>query len=275
MIIITANGARQANYQETKEFREDFKMTRETMVNNYHAIRYTSKALDKYFEAYGFEADHKKEIVSDPRQFAWKDVLKGMCPEAFNYIPKEDAELAQRYGSQLVQRIQSLRAINRDAEGHQTVLSKAREASRLNAESKLSSAFPSLNWIANPNMDGELGVDRVRKSYEWKHLVDIPITWSKKVYDAGISTVMAGNGMRFVMNAQERKLKRVNDAGIRAWAVVALSVKKKEATYEDAWVMSYETSDDPVLSIHSNFSKCESLLRRRIKDTVTKELLDF
>jgi len=39
--------------------------------------------------------------------------------------------------------------------------------------------------------------------------------------------------------------------------------------------MSYETSDDPVLAVQTEFNKCESLMRRRIKDTVTKELLDF
>jgi hypothetical protein len=104
--------------------------------------------------------------------------------------------------------------------------------------------------------------------------VHLPATWTKKVYDKGISRVKAGDGMRIILNSQERRLSRINDDGIRAWSVVALKVKGKKPDIEAGWVMRYKTSDDAVLSYQKEFSRCESLLRRRIKDTVMRELMN-
>ena len=249
--------------------------TNNTDLNNYQAIGYLSNAIQKYFEAYDFSNENKKDIALNPSQYGWKSFDNDYAPKVFRSLPDEDVGHAQRYGSNLIKRIQELRSISRNVSPMQTVIEKAREATKINGISSLNHAFPSINWEVMPYVSGSMYCEKQRNVWGTTYEVGIPVTWSKRVYDFGIDKVRAGDGMRFIMDAQERKLDRLNDIGVRAFSVVALKVKKKEATYENAWVMKYETSGEPVTAIQSEFSKCESLMTRRIKDTVTKELMDF
>jgi hypothetical protein len=243
-------------------------------INNYHAIRHLSRAIDSYFEAYEFSNDNKKDIAYNPKQYSWKDITP-YSPASFNAIPSEDAAVAQRYGAHLLKRIQDLRANRKYVPPMQTVIEKAREATKINGVSSLNDAFPSITWEVSPYTSGSMYCEKLRGVYGVQYEIGIPVTWGKRVYEQGIDNVKAGDGMRFIMDAQERKLDRLNDIGIRAFSVVALAVKHKEAMYDNAWVMKYETSGEPVTAIQAEFSKCESLITRRIKDTVTKELMDF
>lgn len=243
--------------------------------NNYEAIRYLSKMIDGYFDGHGFTNLSKKELAENPQQFAWKSHDYPHAPEAFKYLPQEDLGTAARYGYQLFNRIHELRRINREVDTPKTTIQKSKEASELNAVTSLNAAFPSISWEVEPFMRGDISVERKRGTWGVNYTVGVPITWNIKVYNNGIDVVKAGDGMRFVLDAKERKLERLNDIGIRAFSTAVLKVKNKEAKIENAWVMSYETSDDPVLAVQTEFNKCESLMRRRIKDTVTKELLDF
>jgi len=244
-------------------------------INNYHAIRHLSHAIEKYFEAYEFSNDNKKDIAYNPDQYAWKDLTYKAAPEVFKVIPSEDVSHAQRYGSHLMKRIQQIRAVRKAVPPMQTIVEKAKEATKLNGISSLNDAFPSISWDVTPYTTGSMYCERLRGVWGVNYEVGIPVTWGKRVYDKGIDNVKAGDGMRFVLDAKERKLERLNDIGIRAFSAAVIKVKNKQAEIENAWVMSYETSDDPVLAVQTEFNKCESLMRRRIKDTVTKELLDF
>lgn len=244
-------------------------------INNYHAIRHLSHAIEKYFEAYEFSNDNKKDIAYNPDQYAWKDIPYNASPEAFKVMPSEDVSHAQRYGAHLLKRIQQIRAVRKSVAPMQTIVEKAKEATKLNGISSLNNAFPSISWDVTPYTAGSMYCERLRNTWAVTYEVGIPVTWGKRVYDKGIDNVKAGDGMRFIMDAQERKLDRLNRVGIRAFSVMALKVKNKEAEFDNAWVMKYETSGDPVTAIQSEFSKCESLITRRIKDTVTKELMDF
>jgi len=244
-------------------------------INNYHAIRHLSHAIEKYFEAYEFSNDNKKDIAYNPDQYAWKDLTYNAAPEVFKVIPSEDVSHAQRYGAHLLKRIQQIRAVRKAVPPMQTIVEKAKEATKLNGVSSLNDAFPSINWDVTPYTTGSMYCEKLRGLWGVNYEVGIPVTWGKRVYDQGIDNVKAGDGMRFIMDAQERKLDRLNNIGIRAFSVVALKVKNKEAEFDNAWVMKYETSGDPVTAIQTEFSKCESLITRRIKDTVTKELMDF
>jgi len=244
-------------------------------INNYHAIRHLSHAIDKYFEAYEFSNDNKKDIAYNPDQYAWKDINYDTAPKAFKVMPSEDISHAQRYGAHLLKRIQQIRAVRKSVQPMQTVIEKSKEATKLNGVSSLNDAFPSISWEVTPYVSGSMYCERLRGVWGVNYEVGIPVTWGKRVYDNGIDNVKAGDGMRFIMDAQERKLDRLNNIGIRAFSVVALKVKNKEAEFDNAWVMKYETSGDPVTAIQTEFSKCESLITRRIKDTVTKELMDF
>jgi len=244
-------------------------------INNYHAILHLSNAIEKYFEAYEFSNDNKKDIAYNPDQYAWKDLTYNAAPEVFKVIPSEDVSHAQRYGAHLLKRIQQIRAVRKAVPPMQTIVEKAKEATKLNGISSLNDAFPSISWDVTPYTTGSMYCEKLRGMWGVNYEVGIPVTWGKRVYDQGIDNVKAGDGMRFIMDAQERKLDRLNNIGIRAFSVVALKVKNKEAEFDNAWVMKYETSGDPVTAIQTEFSKCESLITRRIKDTVTKELMDF
>jgi len=244
-------------------------------INNHHAIRHLSYAIEKYFEAYDFSNDNKKDIALSPSQYGWKAFDYDTAPKLFKSLPDEDVGYAQRYGSHLLKRIQELRAMRKSTPSMQTVIEKAKEATKLYGVSSLNDAFPSISWEVTPYTTGSMYCERLRGVWGVNYEVGIPVTWGKRVYDQGIDNVKAGDGMRFIMDAKERKLDRLNDIGIRAFSVVALKVKNKEAEYDNAWVMKYETSGDPVTAIQAEFSKCESLITRRIKDTVTKELMDF
>ena len=100
-------------------------------VNNYHAIRHLSHAIDKYFEAYEFSNDNKKDIAYNPDQYAWKDITYNVAPEAFKVIPSEDVSHAQRYGAHLLKRIQQIRAVRKSVPHMQTIVEKAKEATKL------------------------------------------------------------------------------------------------------------------------------------------------
>ena len=77
------------------------------------------------------------------------------------------------------------------------------------------------------------------------------------------------------MIAKKKNLTRLSKQGIVAYACETLKVYRGEATIENAWVLKYKAPDDTILATHTEFSRAESLLNRRIKDTVVKELVDF
>ena len=76
-----------------------------------------------------------------------------------------------------------------------------------------------------------------------------------------------------MLDCQERKIARLNNDHIRCWSVRAVKRKHKICTVENATVMKYDAGGDVVLSISDSFSKSESLIRRRIKETALDVLM--
>jgi len=136
----------------------------------------------------------------------------------------------------------------------------------------LSLAFPSLNWHVDVMSD--IGFEE-RKSYYGDNTVNLKLSWNTKVSKKQIATVNAGDGMRFILDATERHIERLNEIGIRAYSAAALHVKHKKLSIENAWVMTYERDGNKAIkAIHKEFSRAESLINRRIKDEVVGLLLD-
>ena len=251
------------------------RLNRTADVKRYKAIRQLSKGINEFFNTYGFCDDEKKHMGKNTMQYAWKSFNYEGAPKGFEHLSEGDQNLVARYGAGMLESIQDLRSRTRYVPEPHGIISRARESTDLYASSALNVAFPSMHWDAKSSLGGDISVQKKEKSWSRKELeVSLPVTWVSRVHDKGISLVRAGDGMRFILNSEERYIDRFNDDKIRVFSVLALKVKRGEATTENSWVMSYETSDDLIVSVQTNFSRCESLLRRRIKDTVMKELLN-
>jgi len=59
-----------------------------------------------------------------------------------------------------------------------------------------------------------------------------------------------------------------------AYKVQALKVKHKQGEIEEGWVLAYDYDDKIISAFHAELGRAESLINRRIKDTIEKILLD-
>ena len=245
----------------------------EVQLRNYLRIKQLKANIKVFLMVNGFSPEEKRKISENPHQYQWKGFEYEDAPFGLRILPEGQMRLAAKYGGGLFISLHNIKERMKSRNVQKTVIDKAMESTELYASTELKCAFPSFSWYVTSSLSGGVSAN-LQRSYMSDVDVHLPATWTKKVYDKGISRVKAGDGMRFIMNSQERRLSRINDDGIRAWSVVALKIKGKKLDIEAGWVMSYETSDDAVLSYQKEFSRCESLLRRRIKDTVMRELMN-
>ena len=245
--------------------------------NNYFAIKRMSKALGLFFKAHEFSDENIKNFTYNPNQFEWKSFDYPDAPRGLKELPVEDANFCARYGANLIRQLRRLRKIQGVDDNPKTIIQKSKDASRIYAECDLKECFPSMRWEIRPVMSGNFYVERERLDYgQHVWVVTVPITWHRAVSSKGLSTAVAGDGNRFIMDVKLRDLSRLTDQGMYAYEVVAVKAKNKKAEMETGWLMSYPTgSDTDVRAYHKEFSRCESLLRRRIKDKVTKELMGY
>ena len=203
---------------------------------NLKVIEYAKKELNRFFKDYGFSPDEIKQFCSDGTNYRWKSFDYDGAPDVFRMLSKGNGGDAIR-----------------------PVVECGRSFLKIIQCDKGSKPY----------------VEKRAVSYKDTFDVEIPISWGKAVYSESIATVKAGDGERFVLRAKKKNLTRLSKQGIVAYACETLKVYRGEATIENAWVLKYEAPDDTILATHTEFSRAESLLNRRIKDTVVKELVDF
>jgi len=245
----------------------------EAQLRNYLRIKQLKANIKVFLTINGFSVEEIKKISENPHQYQWKNFDYEGAPFGLKILSESQMRSAAKYAGGLFISLHSIKLKMKSRNIQKTVIDKAMEATDLYASTELKCAFPSFSWYVTSSLSGGVSAN-LQRSYMSDVDVHLPATWVKKVHDKGISRVKAGDGMRFIMNSQERRLSRINDDGIRAWSVVALKIKDKKPDIEAGWVMRYKTSDDAVLSYQKEFSRCESLLRRRIKDTVMRELMN-
>ena len=108
----------------------------------------------------------------------------------------------------------------------------------------------------------------------------IPIHWKKSVYDNDIEIVEGGKQKHFVLSAKQFNFNRLTRENIQAYSCKSLTVRRNrkrygsphEAEMHDGYVMTYWIGGKRISAIHNDFGRAESLLRRRIQDTVMKRL---
>jgi len=254
----------------------DFKngYNRKRYVKRYKAMLQLSKSIHNYFETYGFTADEKKKIADNPSQYAWKDFNYDNSPDGFKFLSQDDQGAAARYGARLFESLHGIRDRVKNIDPQPSVISKTRQATEIYAASALQVTFPAMHWQVSSSLGAEISAEKTKSWSKRDVTVTLPLSWVKRVHDKGISSIRAGDGMRFILDASERHIDRLSNDNIQAFYTTSLSINKTQPIIEKSWVMSYQTSDEPIVSVQKSFSRCESLLRRRIKDTVIKELMN-
>ena len=254
----------------------DFKdgYNRKRYVKRYKAMLQLSKSIHNYFETYGFTADEKKKIAENPSQYAWKDFNYDNSPDGFKFLSQDDQGAAARYGARLFESLHGIRDRVKNIDPQPSVISKTRQATEIYAASALQVTFPSMHWQVSSSLGAEISAEKNKSWSKRDVTVTLPLSWVKRVHDKGISSIRAGDGMRFILDASERHIDRLSVDNIQVFYATSLSINKTQPIIEKSWVISYKTSDEPIVSVQKSFSRCESLLRRRIKDTVIKELMN-
>ena len=246
--------------------------------NNLKVIEHAKKELKRFFEVYGFSPDDIKEFCKDGSSYRWKNFDYDTAPKVLkmmsNSSSRNDVRNIVEYAIGFVKIIQRHRERSRHVEDR-SAIKKATDNNYVWAQSEVQGIFPSKEWHVKCDKGSRPRVEKRAVSYRDIFDIEIPISWGKAVYSESIATVKAGDGERFVMSAQKKNLGRLAEQGIVAYACDTLKVYRGEATMERAWVFKYEAPDDTILATHKEFSRAESLLNRRIKDTVVKELVDF
>ena len=241
-------------------------------------IEHAREELSRFFKQYKFSPYEIQEFCKCSRQYHWKGFDYDGAPEVFKLmsdtINRDSVNPVVQYGMNFINIIRKHREDTRFVEDR-SALQKAAEDNQIWATSELNQLFPSKGWEVNCHKFNKPYVEKKTGRYSDSFIVDISIGWGISVYEQKISTVKAGDGERFVMSARKKNYARLAKDGIVAYDCQVLKVYRGEAIMEDAWVLKYETPTDMILATHKEFSRAESLLNRRIKDTVVGELIDF
>ena len=241
-------------------------------------VEHAKEELSRFFKRYGFSPYEIQNFCKVSGQYNWKSFGYDDAPEKLKLISdtmgREKINPIIQCAINFLNIIKDHRKKARYVE-YRTELQKAAEANKVWASSELNQLFPSKVWEVNCHKFNKPYVEKQTGRYVDAFNVDISIGWGVSVYEESIASVKAGDGERFVMSARKKNYARLAKDGIVAYDCQVLKVRNGEATMEDAWVLKYETPTDMILATHKEFSRAESLLNRRIKDTVVGELIDF
>lgn len=241
-------------------------------------VEHAKEELSKFFKRYDFLPHEIKNFCKCCRQYNYKGFGYKDAPEPLKLVAdtmgRDSIDPIIRYGANFLDIIKTHREKAQYVEDR-TELQKTAGDNKVWATSELNQLFPSKGWEVTCHKFNKPYVEKQTGSYNPSFIVDIPIGWGHRVYEESIATVRGGDRERFVMSARKKNYARLAKDGIVAYDCKVLKVHNDEATMEDAWVFKYETPTDMILATHKEFSRAESLLNRRIKDTVVGELIDF
>ena len=251
----------------------------QTSEIDYKTIYASLAALKKNaqftYKQIGLSKSATKDLVEFSRGNSY--VSHSAASDVVGYNPTTTRILLNQFG-RCVHEIHQTRKMLRAVENKSNI-EEAMYESKSNAYRAFSEAFPSAKIETKCEIGEEVSCRELHSSWggvvEGGALVTVAIGWNKKIYEEGISVVQAGDGARFILDSKERKITRLNNDYIRCWAVRSVKRKHKKCYIENATVMKYDAGGDVVLSIADSFSKAESLIRRRIKDSAVDVLMEL
>ena len=246
----------------------DFKLLYASINALKESASFTYKQMD-------LPHDKMKRLVEHSREYSY---ISHSAATSVLGLNSTSSKILISHFSHCVHEIHKTRKMLREVE-NTSRLDEARYESKSNSYRAFMDAFPSAKVETSCEVGGQ--VHCLPLYNKWDSLVEggadvmVPISWNKKIYQEGISVVQAGDGARFVLDCQERKIARLNNDHIRCWSVRAVKRKHKICTVENAIVMKYDAGGEVVLSISDNWAKAESLIRRRIKEAALDVLMEL
>ena len=94
------------------------------------------------------------------------------------------------------------------------------------------------------------------------------MSWNSTVYQKNIEVVHSGKGPRFILQAKERMIERLNEDNISAYKCKALYVYNGRLEGEDLWVLKGSGYSENIIACGEDFLMTERLLQRRVRKAV-------
>lgn len=242
----------------------------------YESIKIAAHYLDASFKTLGFTAEQRKYFCEHPEAFRYGDTPSecrleftrytrtGFDGGVFHSLYAALEEVRERRAQ-----LAALTDIN--------IFTQAKLNSEVCIRSSIAINFPKLKLDkvqAKKSVD-EYIEKKVSSYFGTSYNINVSVTWSKCIKEKDIAIVNDGKLVHVVLHAKERKLDRLNSEGIKAYKCVSMTGNNGEPKLHDTWVMKWANDTTSIIALSTEFSKAESLLRRRIKKAVTDVLLDF
>jgi hypothetical protein len=244
--------------------------------DHYKSVKIAADYLDASFKTLGFTAKQRKYFCDHSLQFRNSDTPSEYKPEFTRYTRTgfDDGVFHGLYSA--LEEVRERRAQLAKVEDT-NIFYQAKLNSEIRVRSIIAVCFPKLKLDqvhAKKSVDGYIE-KKISNYFGTSYNVNVSISWSRAIGDKGISTVNDGKLVHVVLDAKERKLERLNSDGIKAYRCVSMTGNNGDPKLHDTWVMLWANDTTIIAALNTEFSKTESLLRRRIKKAVTDVLLDF
>jgi hypothetical protein len=242
----------------------------------YESIKIAAHYLDASFKTLGFTAEQRKYFCEHPEAFRYGDTPSECKPEFTRYTRSgfDHGVFHSLYAT--LEEVRERRAQLAKVEDT-NIFSQAKLNSELCVRSIIATNFPKLKLDqvhAKKSVDEHIE-KKVSSYFGTSYNVNVSVSWSRTIGDKDIAIVNDGKLVHLVLHAKERKLERLNSEGIKAYKCVSMTGNNGDPKLYDTWVMRWANDTTSIVALSTEFSKTESLLRRRIKKAVTDVLLDF
>jgi hypothetical protein len=242
----------------------------------YESIKLAAHYLDASFKTLGFTAEQRKYFCEHPEAFRYGDTPSECKPEFTRYTRSgfDHGVFHSLYATlEEVRERRAQLAKVRDT----NIFSQAKLNSELCVRSIIAANFPKLklDQVHAKKLVDEHIEKKVSSYFGTSYNVNVSVSWARTIGDKDIAIVNDGKLIHLVLHAKERKLERLNSEGIKAYKCVSMTGNNGDPKLYDTWVMRWANDTTSIVALSTEFSKTESLLRRRIKKAVTDVLLDF
>ena len=230
------------------------------------SIEYMNASLKNTFKHLDFNPDQIKSLHNHCTNNRW-----GIPDRVCDNLTNSAADMIGKQITEYMSEIRGIRVSMRPNKRESALDREASESKRY-ACSQVHEAFPSASFsvgIGKADFEPSLG------NYSGDGAIHVPVSWNRKIYQRGISVVKAGDGNRFIVDCKARHLTRLAKDNIQAFDVLAIKRYGGNSEMIEATVMKYDAGGTSVCSIADKFSRAESLIRRRIKDTAIDTLLEL
>ena len=211
------------------------------------SIEYMNASLKNTFKHLDYNPDQIKSLHNHSVNNRW-----GVPDRVCDKLTNSAADMIGKQITEYMSEIRSIRIGMRPRKRESALDREANESTRY-ASSQVHEAFPSASFsvgIGKAHFEPNVG------SYSGDGSIHVPVSWNKK-------------------DCKARHLTRLAKDNIQAFDVLAIKRYGGSSEMIEATVMKYDAGGVSVYSIADKFSRAESLIRRRIKDTAIDTLLEL